>query len=57
MRCRAAPSIIDDYCRVGKIYEAAGEREKAITAFQEVLSTRPDDIYALEALDRLENYP
>ncbi|MBM4467829.1 MAG: tetratricopeptide repeat protein [Chloroflexi bacterium] len=46
---------IDDYGRVGRIYESAGETEKALSAYQRVLASRPNDRTALEALERLTN--
>ena len=46
---------IDDYGRIGRIYESAGETEKALSAYQQVLASRPNDRTALEALERLTN--
>ena len=46
---------VDDYGRVGRIYESAGEVEKALSAYQRVLASRPNDRTALEALERLTN--
>lgn len=39
--------------RAGQIYEAAGQTEEALAAYSQVLSLRPNDRIAQEALDRL----
>lgn len=43
--------------RAGQIYEAAGQPEKALAAYRRVLSLRPDDKTARQALERLTSNP
>jgi predicted TPR repeat methyltransferase len=49
------PDAVRNHLRAGQIYEAAGQTERALAAYRQLLDLRPDNKTALEAIARLSD--
>jgi predicted TPR repeat methyltransferase len=46
------PAVARNHARAGRVYEAAGQIDKALAAYRQVLVLQPEDNTALKGVER-----